>query len=78
MKIYPTREKIQKGLEMLREVRTKNQIKIRQLAALIGTINDFTKGCEYGTGHYRGLERNKTRALMLNRGDFEGMATLSD
>lgn len=78
MKVYPTGEKIQKGLEMLREIRAKKKIKIRTLAALIGTLNDLTKGCEYGMGHYRFLERDKTRGLALYRGDFEADLNLSD
>lgn len=78
MKVYPTREKIEKGLIMLREFRAKKLVKIRLLATLIGTLNDLTKGCEYGMGHYRFLERDKTRALASNKGNFEAQVCLSD
>lgn len=78
MKVYPTREKIQKGLEMVRGVRAQSSLKIRELAATIGVLNDLTKGCEYGTAHYRFVERDKTKALSLNRGNFEGSLNLSD
>lgn len=77
MKVYPTGEKISKGLELLREFRARKRSTIRQLAGLIGVLNDLTKGCEYGTGHYRHLEKDKTRALARSKGDFEGYLELS-
>lgn len=32
---------------------------------------DYTKGVEYGKGHYRHLEIQKIKALAWNKGDFE-------
>lgn len=78
MKVYPMGEKIEKGLIMLRELRARGQIKIGQLATLIVMLNDLTKGCEYGPGNYRILERDKTKGLAINRGDFEALIRLSD
>lgn len=51
MKVYPTVDKIKKGLEQIRELRSKKTLSIRQLAGMIGVLNDLTKGCEYGAGH---------------------------
>lgn len=72
MKVYPTEDKIRKGLEMLRENRAKGSMSIRQLAGMIGVLTDLTKGCEYGMGHYRFLEKDKTLALRRAKGDYEG------
>lgn len=55
MKVFPTEDKIN-GLELAREIRAIDSLSIRQLAGAIGVLNDLTKGCEYGTAHYRQLE----------------------
>lgn len=60
MKVYPTREKIQKGLELARTVRAKTSLQIRELATTIGVLKDLNKGCEYGMANYRFLEIDKT------------------
>lgn len=44
---------------------------------MIRVLNDLTKGCEYGMGHYRHLEKDKTKALAKSRGNFEGKLELS-
>lgn len=41
-------------------------------------MTDLTKGCEYGPGHYRFLEKDKTQALRKSRGNFDGEVRLSD
>lgn len=78
MKVYPTGEKIRNGLELIRGLRAEKDMSIRQLAGAIGVLNDLTKGCEYGMGHYRFLEKDKTRAMARNRGDFDATMTLSE
>lgn len=78
MKVFPTEDKIKNGLELVRETRAKDTLSIRQLDGVIGVLNDLTKGCEYGPAHYRQLERDKTRALARNKGDFEAPISISD
>lgn len=73
MEVYPIGDKIQKALELVRETRART----RDLATTIGDLNDLNKGCEYGMSHYRFLERDKTKALGRNRGDFEACLKLS-
>lgn len=76
MNVYPAGEKIRNGLEQIRGIRSKKCLTIKQLAGMIGVLNDLNKGCEYGVGHYRFLEKDKTRALARNKGDFDASITL--
>ena len=52
-------------------------LSIRFIAWVIGKIVSSLPGSEYGKLHYRNLERDKIRALALNRGDYDGRMQLS-
>ena len=47
-------------------------LSIRFVARVIGKVVSSLPGSEYGKLHYRNLERDKIRALALNRGDYDG------
>ena len=49
---------------------------IRQVASLIGLMVDYSKGIDYGEAHYRRLEREKTLALEMNKGNFDRKMTV--
>ena len=51
---------------------------IRTVATLIGLMVAALPAVDYGQLHYRALERDKIEALKLNRGDYDGVMSLSD
>ena len=52
-------------------------LSIRFIARVIGKIVSALPGSEYGKLHQQSLERDKIRALALNRGDYDGKMQLS-
>ena len=52
-------------------------LSIRFVARVIVKIVSSLPGAEFGKLHYRNLERDKIRALVLNRGDYDGKMQLS-
>ena len=52
-------------------------LSIRFVARVIGKIVSSLPGAEFGKLHYRNLECDKIRALVLNRGDYDGKMQLS-
>lgn len=71
MTVRPTREKVEKMLKVIRELKRKTRAKIREIAGIVGLMVEYVKGVEYGKGHYRHLEINKMKGLAWNKGDFE-------
>ena len=52
-------------------------LSIRFVARVTGKIVSSLPGSEFGKLYYRNLERNKIRALALNRGDYDAKMQLS-
>ena len=52
-------------------------LSIRFVARVIGKIVSSLPGSEFGKLHYQNLERDKIRALALNRGDYDAKMQLS-
>ena len=75
--VRPTVEKIQRFKTMARNLLEIRRPTIRQVAGLIGTMVDLTKGVEYGKNHYRRLEQDKIQFLKLRKGDFDAKMTVS-
>lgn len=63
MTVRPTVEKVDKMKRAIVELVEKRDVKIREIAGLIGLMVDYTKETEYGKGHYRHLEQEEIRAL---------------
>ena len=55
----------------------KEKFTIRELAGLIGLMSEYSKGVEYGMGHYRHLEHLKVAGLRQNKGSFDAFISLS-
>ena len=53
------------------------KLTIRELAQLIGVLVSSFPGVQYGPLHYRSLEIVKTKALTLNKGNFDAMLTIN-
>ena len=77
MCIFPTEKKIVKFEVLAKDFLKRKTHKIRDLARVIGTIIDLTKGVEYGMNHYRLLEQDKIQALNLNKGNFDAKMVTS-
>lgn len=55
-----------------------DSISIRQGASLIGTLQAYGQGTEWGRLFYRDMERDKIKALRRNVGNFEAKYCLSE
>ena len=60
------------------EVLTSSCISIRQVACLLGKFSSSFIAVAEGKLHFRDLEREKTRALSKNKGNFDKYTTLSE
>lgn len=79
MIVYPPDDKVQKTLKLLEKFLTPGTFKIREVAALVGVLNDLTQGVDYSKAHIKGLETDKNTALALaGRDGFEGFMSLSE
>ena len=58
-------------------LKLKDNVCIRTVASVIGSLVAYCKGIKYGRLHYRCLERAKMKALKLNKGDFDASMSLS-
>ena len=57
---------------------SKTKVTIRELAHVIGLLVSSLPGVQFGCLHYRQLEKDKSRALQLCKGNYDGPVTLSD
>ena len=78
MTIFLTTEKKTSLLELCHETMQSDQIKIRDLARLIGKLVSSFPCLANGPLFYRDLEMAKTEALKLKRGNYDGTMVLSD
>ena len=63
MTVRPTWDKICKTKEKILSVLQRKSFVIREIAELIGILVDLCKGVEYGSRHYRELEKDKIFSL---------------
>ena len=73
MTVSPPLGKKEKVILFLQKMITKTNPKIREVASLIGTLNDLCKGSEYGHAHVKSLEIQKNRALFNSKKGFDGI-----
>lgn len=57
---------------------SKTKVTIRELAHVIGLLVSSLPGVQFGRLHYRQLEKDKSRALQLCKGNYDGPVTLSN
>lgn len=55
-----------------------NQMKIVELAELVGTLVSVCPGVQYGSLYTRKLESDKTRALRTSAGNYDGQVIISN
>lgn len=78
MTVYPPQDKVQKTLELLQKFLIPGTFQIREVASLVGVLNDLTQGVDYSKAHIKGLETDKNIALTQSGHlGFEGVITLS-
>ena len=56
----------------------KTKVTIRELAHVIGLLVSSLPGVQFGRLHYRQLEKDKSWALHLGKGNYDGPVTLSN
>ncbi len=71
MIVKPTKEKVEKVQDSCANILGKPYLTIRELARIIGTLVALFPGVEFGPLYYRELEKCKSTALKLNKGNFE-------
>ena len=77
MTVSPTVEKIEKTVQGCVRLRSMHWAPIFEVAKVIGTLVSNFPGVQFGPLHYRSLERDKTRALAINGGNYQGFMQLS-
>lgn len=78
MIIYLTNKKKQSLKEICIEMQyEKDSVSIRKVARLLGKISSSFPGVKFGRLHYRKIERDKTEALKIAKGNFEKKMSLS-
>ena len=77
MKVWPTHDKYQSLVELCKRALRHDSIKIEEAASLAGKIVSMFPGAQYGPLYYRELEREKSNALRLNKGNWKAIMTLS-
>ena len=77
MTVSPTVEKIEKTVQGCMRLRSMHWTPIFEVAKVIGTLVANFPGVQFGPLHYRSLERDKTRALAINGGNYQGFMQLS-
>ena len=78
MTISPTKEKITKVKGKISQVLKTKKIQIRQVASLLGSINDLCKASDYGVAYTKILEIEKIRSLrIVGKKQFDGFMEIS-
>lgn len=79
MTVKPTEEKITKATGKINNLLQSNKLKIRDVASVLGLLNDMCKGVEYGPNYLKFLEIDKIEALKnAGKKQFEGKMSISD
>jgi hypothetical protein len=77
MTVRPTEEKCASLVELCKWALTKAEITIQDVASITGKIVSMFPGAQFGPLHYRELEKEKTTALKLCKGNWKAKMTLS-
>ena len=75
VKLTPT--KIAEVLLVVEQLRAKSQMKIEEVASVVGKLVAAFPGVAYGPLHYRELEKVKIAALSRSKGNFSATMTLN-
>ena len=77
MTIRPRSEKLSKLKDMAQSLLNNKIPTVYNLASFIGFIVSNFPAVKYGQIHYRNLETNKSNALTANKGNYKGIACLT-
>lgn len=78
MKVYPTREKIDKLKRVCHSLLCCPQPIIREVASVLGFLISIFPAAQFGPLHFRDLDMDKTEALQANKGNFDKRMVLSN
>ena len=79
MTVYPTSEKIAKIIHTCQGLLEYPHPTIREVASTLGLlISNFPAAKLGGPLHFRSLDMDKTKALRLNKGNFDAFMQLSE
>lgn len=70
-------DKAERIVQMCRKLIAADESTIQFLSEVLGTMNAYCNGVEYGRLHCRSLEILKNVALKVNQGNFEGKVSLN-
>ena len=71
MTVSLTIEKKNKIFDLCQKVLLKESVSIRLVSKLLGKFTSSFQAIKYGQPHYHDLERLKTKALKINKGNFD-------
>ena len=71
MTVSLTIEKKNKIFDLCQKVLLKESVSIRLVSKLLGKFTSSFQTIKYGQPHYHDLERLKTNALKINKGNFD-------
>ena len=77
MTVTLTQEKTDRLTNICKDLYMKSQDTIRNVAKVIGGMVSSFPGVEQGPLHYREMEKAKTEALKLSKGDFDSHMTIT-
>lgn len=78
MTVYPTSEKIEKIIHTCQDLLECPHPTIRDVASSLGLLISNFPAAKLGPLHFRTLGMDKTEALPLNKGNFDGLMQLSE
>lgn len=71
MTVRPTEEKCSSLMKTCKDALSKLHCTIEEAASIAGKIVSMFPGAQFGPLHYREIEKEKSKALSLNRGRFD-------
>ena len=78
MTLRLTEEKARKSMDLItKALQSPNNIKIREIARIIGHMVSSFPAVKYGPLYYRNLEHDKTSALKQSKGNYDGHMNIS-
>lgn len=69
--------KVQNVLELCNQGLRLQEMTIRFVLHIIGTLNSYSVAVEYGANHFKGLEKDQIATLRKSKGDFDAIMTMS-
>lgn len=78
MNVKVAEAKIDSIIDMCTKMCMITHTTVRELSKVIGVLIATFPGVQHGPLHYRTLELGKIKALKCNRGDFDGIMTISE